>query len=96
MKLSCCAPHYPQRQVGRTVIDTTVRRGSPSQNTLTLKSGYWDQLPELHEGTAARTVVDTTDRHKPLYVIGLPELSDRPAERTVTDTTGRHKLRNPN
>ena len=43
---------------------TTVRRGSPFQNTSTLKSGYWDQLSELRDGTAARTVVDTTDRHK--------------------------------
>ena len=64
VKLSCCAPHYPQRQVGRTIIVTTVRRGSPFQNTSALKFGYWDQLSELHDGTAGRTVVDTTDRYK--------------------------------
>ena len=60
----CCSPHYPRRQVGRTVIGTMVRQASSFQNTSTLKSGYWDQLSELRDGTAARTVVDTTDRHK--------------------------------
>ena len=91
----CCSPHYPRRQVGQTVIGTTVRRGSSFQNTSTLKSGYWDRLSELHDKTAARTVVDTTDRHKPPYWIWLSELCDEPAGRTVIDTTGRHKLRNP-
>ena len=52
----CCSPHYPRRQVGRTVIGTTVRRGSSFLNTSTLKSGYWDRLSELHDGTAGRTV----------------------------------------
>ena len=60
----CCSPYYPRQQFGRTVIGTTVRRGSSFQNTSTLKSGYWDRLSELHDGTAARTVVYTTDRHK--------------------------------
>ena len=63
-KFFCCSPHYPRRQVGRTVIGTTFRRGSSFQNTSTLKCGYWDRLSELHDGTGARTVVDTMGRHK--------------------------------
>lgn len=49
----CCSPHYPRRQVGRTVIGTTVRRASSFQNTSNLKYGYLDQLSELHDGIAA-------------------------------------------
>ena len=60
----CCSPHYPRRQVGRTFIGTTVGRAASFQNTSTLKSGYWDRLSEHHDGAAARTVVDTMDRHK--------------------------------
>ena len=62
-KFFCCSPHYPRRQVGRAVIGTTVRQGSSFQNTSTLKSGYWDRLSKLHDGTSARTVVDTTNHH---------------------------------
>ena len=63
----CCSPHYPRRQVGQTVIGTMICRVSPFKNTSTQKSGYWDQLSELCDGIAARTVVGKTDRHRPLY-----------------------------
>ena len=56
------SPHYPRRHVGRTVIGTPVRRGSSFQNTSTLKSGYWDRLSELHDGTTGRAVLQV--RHK--------------------------------
>ena len=30
-----------------------------------LEYGYWDYFSELHDEPAGRTVIDTTDRHKP-------------------------------
>ena len=70
-----------------------VRRESSFQNTSTLKFGYLDRLSELHDGTASRTVVDTTDRHKLRNLTTefnslnfVMDLQDGPSEirRTVT------------
>lgn len=56
--------HFPRRQVWRTVIGTTVRRGSSFQNTSTLGIWVLDHFSELHGEPAGRTVIATTDRHK--------------------------------
>ena len=56
--------HYPRRQVWRTVIGTTVRRGSSFQNTSTLGIWVLDHFSELHDEPAGRTVIATMVRHK--------------------------------
>ena len=60
----CCSLHNPRRQVWRTVIGTTVHRGSSFQNTSTLGIWVLDHFSKLHDESAGRTVIATTDRHK--------------------------------
>ena len=59
-----CYLHSPRRQVSRTVIGTTVRRGSLSKTHQLLESGYLDHFSELHDEPVGRTIIATTDRHK--------------------------------
>ena len=44
---------------------------------------------------AGRTIVGTTDRHRPFSEIQSLNLVTEAAGRTVAGTTGRHRLRNP-
>ena len=44
---------------------------------------------------AGRTVVGTTDRHRPFSEIQSLNFVTEAAVRTVAGTTGRHRLRNP-
>ena len=44
---------------------------------------------------AGRTVVGTTDRHRPFNEIQSLNFVTEAAGRTVIGTTGRHRLRNP-
>ena len=85
--------HYPRRQVWRTVIGTTVRRGSSFQNTSTLGIWVLDYFSELYDEPAGRTVTSFVTPH-------LVRIPHRPSAaalrchlRTFTSTTDRHKLR---
>ena len=44
---------------------------------------------------AGRTVVGTTDRHRPFSEIQSLNFVTEAAARTIAGTTGRHRLRNP-
>ena len=92
--------HYPRRQVWRTVIGTTVRRGSSFQNTSTL--GIWVLGSLLW--TSWRTCRTDRRRHdRPSqafvtpHLVRLPHLLSAASLRchlqTVTSTMDRHKLR---
>ena len=95
----CCFLHSPRRQVWRTVIGTTVRRGSRFKVLQLLESGYWDHFSDLHDEPAGRTVISMTHLHnlRNPTLVRLPPLpsaaSLRCHLRTVTSTTDRHKLR---
>ena len=54
---------YPRRQVWRTVMGTTVRRGPSFQNTSTLGIWVLGYFSDLHDEPAGRTVMATTVRH---------------------------------
>ena len=65
-------------------MDTTMDRhghGGPSQGLVSkhlenLKLGTENRLSELRNGMAGRTIVSTTDRHRPLVEIWVSELCD--------------------
>ena len=86
----------------RNVVGTTDRRGGLFPKYLeNVKLGTKNQLSELCDGMAGRTVTGVTDRHRcdgpsqslqwksSLWTLRLP------AGRTVAGTTGRRRLRNP-
>ena len=86
----------------RTVMGTTDRRGGLIPKHLEFwKFGYWNRLSELRNEMTGRTIVGTTDRHRPFNGIeslnSVMEQQDGPsqARRSVTGTTVRHRLRNP-
>ena len=95
----CCFLHSPRRQVCRTVIGTTVRRGSSLQNTSTFGIWVLDHFSDLRDEPARRTVISMTDRHKLRNptLVRLRHLPSAASLRchlwTVTSTTDRHKLR---
>ena len=77
-------------------MGTTDRQGRVILKHLEFwKIGYWEQLSELRDDMAGRTVVGTTDRHRPFSEKLVSELCDVSAGRTVTGTMTRHRLRNP-
>ena len=63
----CCSFHYPRRQVWRIVTGTTVRRGSPFQNTWTFEIWVLDYFSNIHDEPAGRTVMAMTVRHALRY-----------------------------
>ena len=72
-------------------MGTTDRRGGLVPKYLeNLKLGTENQLSELCDGMAGRTVTGVTDRHRPLVEIWVSELCDgqqdgpSPARRPVT------------
>ena len=85
--------HYPRRKVWRIVTGTTVRRGSPFQNTWT--HGIWvlGLLLCLREEPAGRTVILSVTPH----LVRLPHLPSASALRchlrTITSMMDHHKLR---
>ena len=58
-------------------MGTTDRRGClVSKHLENLKLGTENQLSELCDGMAGRTVIGVTDRHRPLAEIWVSELCD--------------------
>ena len=77
-------------------MGTTDRRGGLVPKHLEFwKIGYWEQLSELRDDMAGRTVVGMTDRHTPFSEIQSLDFVTEAAGRTVAGTKGRHRLRNP-
>ena len=66
-----------RRTPRRNVMGTTDRRGGLVPKYLeNLKLGTENQLSELCDGMAGRTITGVTDRHRPLVEIWVSELCD--------------------
>ena len=59
----CCSLNYPRWHIWWIVTGTTVRRGSPFQNTWTLGIWVLDYFSDLHDEPAGRTVMETMVCH---------------------------------